>query len=100
MSDLIDKQLAINEVWSTHGIDDMLYVDEIINILEDLPCVEQEEHTAKVIKHEYAHVLTEEYSTDEYYVREYLCGFCKKKVLGGDDYCSHCGTRLDWSDYE
>ena len=27
---------------------------------------------------------------------EYLCGNCKKKVISGDDYCSHCGARLGW----
>lgn len=31
---------------------------------------------------------------------EYLCSSCKKKVLGGDDYCSHCGSKLDWNKYE
>lgn len=28
---------------------------------------------------------------------EYFCGDCKKKVLSSDDYCSHCGAKLDWS---
>lgn len=29
---------------------------------------------------------------------EYFCGDCKKKVLSSDDYCSHCGAKLDWSE--
>lgn len=33
-----------------------------------------------------------------YHYEEYLCGNCKKKVIGGDEYCSHCGCRLDWGE--
>ena len=29
---------------------------------------------------------------------EWICEICKKKVLSGDDYCSHCGAKLDWSE--
>ena len=37
---------------------------------------------------------------NEYFRTEYLCGKCKKKVLDGDDYCSHCGSKLNWSENE
>ena len=33
----------------------------------------------------------------KYHYEEYFCNTCKKKVLGGDEYCSHCGAKLDWS---
>ena len=56
-----------------------------------------EERTAKVIKHDYVIHYVEEHYIHEKEGSEFLCGFCKKKVLDGDDYCSHCGTKLDWS---
>ena len=53
------------------------------------------ERTAKVIEHDASVTDTDGY---KYHRSEYLCGACKKKVLGGDDYCSHCGAKLDWSE--
>lgn len=52
------------------------------------------EQTAKVMEHDASVTDTDGY---KYHQSEYLCGACKKRVLGGDDYCSHCGARLDWS---
>lgn len=52
------------------------------------------ERTAKVIEHD-ASVNTDGCI---YHRTECLCGACKKKVLSGDDYCSHCGAKLDWSE--
>lgn len=53
------------------------------------------ERTAKVIEHDASITDTDGY---KYHRSEYLCGACKKKVLGGDEYCSHCGCRLDWGE--
>jgi len=53
------------------------------------------ERTAKVIEHDASVTDTDGY---KYHRSEYLCGACKKKVLGGDEYCSHCGCRLDWNE--
>lgn len=53
------------------------------------------ERTAKVIEHDASITDTDGY---KYQRSEYLCGNCKKKVIGGDEYCSHCGARLDWSE--
>ena len=55
----------------------------------------REERTAKVIEHDASVTDTDGY---KYHRSEYLCGACKKKILGGDEYCSHCGTKLDWSE--
>ena len=55
------------------------------------------ERTAKVIEHDASITDTDGY---KYQRSEYLCGACKKKVIGGDEYCSHCGVRLEWSDDE
>ena len=52
-----------------------------------------EERIAKVIEHDASITDTDGY---KYHRSEYLCGACKKKVLGGDEYCSHCGARLEW----
>ena len=54
------------------------------------------ERTAKVIKHDFC-VTMEGLKLHE---AENICGACKKKVLGGDEYCSHCGAKLDWSGNE
>ena len=53
------------------------------------------ERTAKVAEHDASVTDTDGY---KYQRSEYLCGNCKKKVLGGDEYCSHCGCRLDWGE--
>ena len=53
------------------------------------------ERTAKVIEHDASVTDTDGY---KYHRTEYLCDDCKKRVLGGDDYCSHCGCRLDWDE--
>lgn len=57
--------------------------------------VGDKERTAKVIEHDASITDTDGY---KYQRSEYLCGNCKKKVLGGDEYCSHCGCRLDWGE--
>ena len=48
---------------------------------------------AKVIEHDASINTNDGY---KYYRTEYICGNCKKKVIGGDEYCSHCGARLEW----
>ena len=40
---MIDRQAAIDEVWSIHGIDDVLCVDEVVNMLESLPFLDTEQ---------------------------------------------------------
>lgn len=55
----------------------------------------QVERTAKVIEHDASVTTADGY---KYHRSEYLCGACKKKVIGGDEYCSHCGCRLDWDE--
>ena len=57
--------------------------------------VPNNERTAKAIEHDASVTDTDGY---KYHRSEYLCGACKKKVLGGDEYCSHCGCRLDWNE--
>ena len=53
------------------------------------------ERTAKAIEHDASITDTDGY---KYHRSEYLCGACKKKVIGGDEYCSHCGSRLIWGE--
>ena len=53
------------------------------------------ERTAKVIEHDAS--ITDDHGY-KYQRSEYLCDACKKKVIGGDEYCSHCGCRLDWNE--
>lgn len=56
------------------------------------------ERTAKVIEHEYRIGTSLNIVGEPKICHEYLCGACKKKVIGGDEYCSHCGCRLDWDE--
>ena len=56
-------------------------------------CNNHDERMAKVIEHDASVTDTDGY---KYHRSEYLCGACKKKVIGGDEYCSHCGCRLEW----
>ena len=51
------------------------------------------ERTVKVVEHDASVTDTDGY---KYHRSEYLCDACKKKVIGGDEYCSHCGCRLEW----
>ena len=64
-----------------------------VKIIKSLPSVELE-RTAKVIEHDAS--ITDDLGY-KYWRSEYLCGKCKKKVIGGDEYCSHCGSKLDWT---
>ena len=48
---------------------------------------------AKVIEHDASINTNDGY---KYYRTEYIGGKKKKKVIGGDEYCSHCGARLEW----
>lgn len=57
--------------------------------------VPAKERTVKVVEHDASITDTDGY---KYHRSEYLCGACKKKVLSGDDYCSHCGVKLDWGE--
>ena len=98
MNDLIYRQAAIDVIWSVCGIDDTLCVDAAVFMIEEVPSAEPEERTAKVIKHDYTLHYVEEHYIHEKEGSEFLCGFCKKKVQDGDDYCSHCGTKLDWKE--
>lgn len=63
-------------------------------IRETVEEMQSEWRTAKVIEHDASITDTD---GNKYLRTEYLCGACKKKVIGGDEYCSHCGTKLDWS---
>ena len=68
-------------------------LEDGIKAIRALPSVEPE-RTAKVIEHDASITDTDGY---KYLRTEYICGNCKKKVIGGDEYCSHCGARLEWN---
>lgn len=99
MSDCIDRQMLINLLTSRAETLRGLYGDlggaasGVRKLVQTLPSIEPEERTAKVIEHDASVTDTDGY---KYHRSEYLCGICKKRVLGGDDYCSHCGAKLEW----
>ena len=66
------------------------YIQELIELKNKTA-----ERTAKVIEHDASITDTDGI---RYMRSEYLCSACKKKVIGGDEYCSHCGCRLDWNE--
>ena len=51
------------------------------------------DRTAKAIEIDASITDTNGY---KYKRTEYVCDACMKKVIGGDNYCSHCGARLEW----
>ena len=68
-----------------------------INVLDKFATntdVGNNERKSKVIEHDASITDTDGY---KYLRTEYICGNCKKKVLSEDDYCSHCGARLEWN---
>lgn len=56
------------------------------------------ERPAKVIMHKYWLGVSLNVVGEHTIGYEWICENCKKKVLNGDDYCSHCGAKLDWSE--
>ena len=87
MSDLIDRQAAINAdvKMASEGLE---WVP--VYHLKDLPSAEPE-RTAKVENH---------FPTK---IRGYACELgscsaCGAAVIKPDKYCSECGCRLDWSE--
>ena len=97
MSDLIDREkfiytLIFSEKTKSIFVKDLRSVIEVAN---EMPSAEPAERKAKVIEHDASVTDTDSY---KYHRSEYLCGACKKRVLGGDEYCSHCGVKLDWSE--
>ena len=64
----------------------------IFQELKKLPSIEPK-RASKVIGHDASVTDIDGY---KYHRFEYLCGTCKKRVLSGDEYCSHCGARLRW----
>ena len=67
-----------------------------MKIIKSLPSVEPK-RKAKVIEHDASIMDDRGY---KYLRSEYLCSRCKKKVIGGDEYCSHCGAKLDCGENE
>ena len=58
------------------------------------------ERTAKVIMHKYWLGVSLNVVGEHTIGYEWICENCKKKVIDGDNYCSHCGFKLDWSENE
>lgn len=60
--------------------------------------VPAKERTAKVIEHKYYIGTALNIVGAPKFGYEYLCENCKKKVISGDEYCSHCGCKLEWNE--
>ena len=91
MSDLISRQDALDAV-NDCGI--------CIQKILDIPSAEPEERAAKVIDHKFRISVSLNVVGEPIIGHEMLCENCKKKVLAGDDYCSHCGSKLIWDEEE
>ena len=102
MSDLISREDVIRILSQRAKILQGVYGDiggacsGAVKIIMSLPSAEPE-RTAKVIEHDAS--ITDDRGY-KYWRSEYLCENCRKKVIGGDDYCSHCGAKLDWGENE
>ena len=97
MSDLVSREEAIRQAEEIIGASAGYKAFAVLDVLRNLPSAEPEVRTVKVIEHDASVTDTDGY---KYLRTEYICGNCKKKVIGGDEYCSHCGAKLDWSGNE
>ena len=99
MSDLIRRQDAIDAVFelSDKLANEMLFIDAIVDEIENLPSAESE-RIAKVVMHKYWLGVSLNVVSEHTIGYEWICENCKKKVVDGDDYCSHCGAKLIWGE--
>lgn len=105
MNDLISRHDALDEIHRVYeyefptasGAFDEFITVMIPNILQNLPSIDTE-RTAKVINHKYRIGTSLNIVGEPTIDYEYLCNACKKKILLGDDYCSHCGAKLYWGE--
>ena len=102
MSDLISRDAAKNYIDSQKGRPFIgCTIGEAMKImLDEVPSAEPEERTAKVIDHKFRISVSLNVVGEPIIGHEMLCENCKKKVLDGDDYCSHCGSKLIWDEEE
>ena len=84
------KRYKLGEFWE-------LNLPEIIDAIDAIPSADPE-RTAKVIKHKYWLGVSLNVVGEHTIGYEWLCENCKKKVLDGEDYCSHCGAKLLWGE--
>ena len=98
MSDLIDRQAAIDEVWSIHGIDDVLCVDEVVNMLENLPSADPE--LIKGVWTECEVLDSADYDIPQW--QSAKCSNCGKYhttlyeyKLNLAQYCTNCGAKMN-----
>lgn len=87
------KRYKLGEKWELNLL-------EIIEAINAIPSAEPEERTAKVIDHKFRIRVSLNVVGEPIIGHEMLCENCKKKVLDGDDYCSHCGSKLIWDEEE
>lgn len=87
MWDLISRQDAIDELWKINSSEDYLFIDAIVDMLENLPPVEQ---TAKV---------TDTWKVAGCETLNAWCPECEHRVSIGCTYCPTCGVKLDWGEH-
>ena len=96
MSDLIDKQMAIEAIDNHIFYDDYDSMDKIslINAIRALPSVEKRGRWIDT-----GEIWTDMYTADEDPI--YKCSVCNKEVIGGSmhfAYCPNCGARMEEKD--
>lgn len=107
MSDLIDRQALCDDLreYKFHSVpissDESEVkgyndgIDLAISVIAKFPSTESV-RTAKVIIHKYWFNVSLNIVGEQTIGYEWICENCKKMVVEGDDYCSHCGCRLEW----
>lgn len=88
-NDLISREAAFEALWKVNSSEDMLFVDAVVDTLENIPSAEPEH--AKVEKLELKNTSHEVWK----------CGNCGQYMHRSSwaravNYCSYCGARLEW----
>ena len=99
MSDLISRQSVKNLItMKPYDWSNITERRAMLLEIDKLPSIKPEERTAKVIMRKYWLGVSLNVVGQQTIGYEWLCEKCKKKVIDGDDYCSHCGSKLIWGE--